>query len=137
MTTRQKSLTWVIGLVIAYFIAAFPFHWPPFPRPMTTTTVNLSGSSGSCDANPREPEVWPKDGDQIYYYADSNGPYKLDFGTDYPYYEGPNPITVPSNQKVGPFTAKPVPSTTTDLYKLSNSSNCKQASQYIGVIIKH
>ena len=137
MTTGQKSLTWIVSLIVAYFIAAFPLAWPPFKkRPAVTTTVQLTTSSNICDANKREPEIYPKYGDSIYYHADANGPYTLDFDGHYPYKEGSNPITVSSNGSAGPFTSNVPKTATTALYKLTNNSNCKQASQDIGVIVK-
>lgn len=136
MTRGQKSLTWIVGLIVAYFIAAFPLKWPPFKRPAATIPVSLFTTAGDCDAKPRLPEIWPKYGDKIYYAADASGPYTVDFGGLSPYTAGSSRIYVPSGQTVGPFTA-PVPlSTKTYYYTLSNGSNCKQLSRYIGVIVK-
>ncbi len=132
-----KSLGWILGLGIAYLIAAIPLDLPPFQDKGTKQTVDLSASAAnSCDANRREPEISKGNKDEIYYHADGNGPYKVDFDGHYPYKEGSNPITVPSGGKVGPYTAKVAPSANPYLYTLSNGSNCKQVSNDIGVIVK-
>jgi hypothetical protein len=136
MTRGQKSLTWIVGLIVAYLIAAFPLKWPPFKRPALTIPISLFTSGSDCDAKPRLPEIWPKNGDKVYYSADGNGPYIVDFDGNYPYTTGSGPINVPSGRTVGPFTAAVPSSTRTYYYTLSNGSNCKQSSQYIGVIVK-
>lgn len=136
MTRSQRSLAWILGLVVAYFVAAFPLHWAPFRRGPRTAPVSLFMSGSDCDAKPRLPTIVPKYGDDVSYSADANGPYSVYFD-HYPYTTGSNPIRVPSGHTVGPFTAAVPPSTKTYYYTLSNGTNCKQASQYIGVIIKH
>lgn len=137
MTTQQKSLAWIVGLVAIYLAAAFPLELFPFQRDSSKTvnlTLKTTTSPPTCDAKPALPGR--KNPQKITFKADNNDTYYIHFAGSYPFTDSPHDIKVPKNGTAGPFTVKVTPTTENDYYSLTSDGNCQQASQYIGVIVK-
>lgn len=133
MTTTQRSVTWIVSIVVAYLIAAFAFRLPPF-HPFVTPNISISTEVGNvCTADPLQMGLKP--GEQTTFSGDGDGPYTIHFSKGYPFTGTPQDITVPKNGTTSAYTAQATYAT--NYYSILNKLNCKQETQDIGVIIKH